>query len=216
MSGVEISEYAEKRTATVNVTDVYNNQGTGSGFFIDGEGSLVTNYHVIECIQTDASISQGNSGGPLVDETGKVIGVNSFSFTAGSNMNLAIKISMLDKLGEERNFSITDYIEWWKTETARSYRPTSAEDTDLYSYSLINTYQNYTGSQCIASSDSLYLEDVSVYDEGYNDQCWVFFENFRGVPSSASKMKSIMASRVRSAASRHGAGQRRYRAHSRS
>lgn len=64
----------KKPTATVGVVS-----GTNLDFGARQNGVVYQ-----DMIQTDAAINEGNSGGPLINAEGKVIGINTFIFT-GSN-----------------------------------------------------------------------------------------------------------------------------------
>lgn len=49
----------------------------------------------LKYIQIDAAINPGNSGGPLVNETGDIIGVNSFIIRGGDNLGFALPVFYL-------------------------------------------------------------------------------------------------------------------------
>ncbi|MFQ5733036.1 MAG: trypsin-like peptidase domain-containing protein [Planctomycetaceae bacterium] len=49
-------------------------------------------------VQTDASISHGSSGGPLLNGKGEIVGVNRMSRTGGQNLNFAVAAKELNKL----------------------------------------------------------------------------------------------------------------------
>lgn len=54
-----------------------------------------------DLIQTDASINSGNSGGPLVNSEGKVVGITTYKLTTGEGMGFAIPINILKPILEE-------------------------------------------------------------------------------------------------------------------
>lgn len=42
-------------------------------------------------IQTDTSLNPGNSGGPLIDSQGQVVGINNFKISSGENLGFALE-----------------------------------------------------------------------------------------------------------------------------
>lgn len=63
------------------------------------------NRYYFNMLQTDAAINSGNSGGPLVNATGELIGMNTLIFNAGTGANIgvgfAIPVNKIKKIVEE-------------------------------------------------------------------------------------------------------------------
>lgn len=102
-------EINDKPTVTVGVVSAKDMK-------VNAEGNRVYK----DMIQTDASINAGNSGGPLVNAEGEVIGMNTIIFTGGGystgsiGVGFAISINRVKKIMEEikangkieRNFNV--------------------------------------------------------------------------------------------------------------
>jgi S1-C subfamily serine protease len=73
----------------------------------------LTKFSISGAIQTDAAINHGNSGGPLVDAEGRVLGINSqINSTSGDNSGVGFAIpidSVKRSLGELRRKGHVDY-----------------------------------------------------------------------------------------------------------
>lgn len=59
----------------------------------DGIVSALRNEHGKEWVQTTAPASHGNSGGPLLDTEGNVVGIITMKMTGGENLNFAVAIA---------------------------------------------------------------------------------------------------------------------------
>ena len=68
-------------------------EGTVTSGIVSALGRTIqapNGFSISGAIQTDAAINPGNSGGPLLDEQGRVVGVNSQIRTGGANANTGV------------------------------------------------------------------------------------------------------------------------------
>ena len=119
----------DKPTVTVGVV-------SAAGMNLDA----INNRYYLNMIQTDASINGGNSGGPLVNSEGEVVGMNTLIFTAGQSsgnigLGFAIPVNKVKKIVEElkekgsidRNFEIGMRIQTIDDGIAKYYHLKSAK-----------------------------------------------------------------------------------------
>lgn len=139
--GNALGEY--QNTVTVGVISGLGRTVTAS----DGTGQAVET--LTDLIQTDAAINSGNSGGPLVNAAGQVIGVNTATSTAAENMGFAIPISsvkgMLNQLIEKGNAErayIGVYSLEITPERAKAYNLPVSTGSYLYSPSTYSAVLN--------------------------------------------------------------------------
>lgn len=70
----------------------------------------------IHYIQTNAAITNGNSGGPLINEYGEVIGINTWQYENGQNLNFAIALEELNYMVTYGGWTVEDYYQEYLSE----------------------------------------------------------------------------------------------------
>ncbi len=106
------------------------------------DGSGYNTETLSDMIQTDAAINSGNSGGPLMNAAGEVIGINTATSTTAENMGFAIPISsvkgMLKQLietGKAERTYIGVYTSEITPEMAKAYNLPVSSGAYIYSSS---------------------------------------------------------------------------------
>lgn len=135
----------------------------------------------VECIQTTAPISHGNSGGPLLDRFGEVIGINSMTMTEGQNLNFAIRVALLEQLDRSAPVSMEAFYE--QTYTGSDYmEDDGAEVFELSDYCEIEYNNSFD------TADSLLC---GAWLGGYVDPSdWDFFCFY--MPANSSILVELM------------------------
>lgn len=134
--------------------DVSFKEGTISRKIVDGVNSY---------LETSAEIHPGNSGGPLVDASGNVVGVNSASFgqsikgiAVGETIKFAIPINVAKNLIPELKAGRQVIVP--KTETPVAGDPFQTEDSNLKI------------ARCQAAKQSSYDAGILTFDQKVKDE----------------------------------------------
>lgn len=89
--------------------------GSSEGFTLSiSEGIISSPNRDIEgvkFIQHTSPISHGNSGGPLFNKKGEVIGVNTLTHTEGQNLNFAVNVSEINTLDMSKPLTMAAFYE---------------------------------------------------------------------------------------------------------
>jgi S1-C subfamily serine protease len=82
-------------------------------------------------IQTSAQISGGNSGGPLVDRNGRVLGANTWAYLRGNDLNFAISCKDIrDALDRSRGLTAQPLVDAAKSTTGGHKKKPKKDDAD--------------------------------------------------------------------------------------
>lgn len=150
----------------------------------------------VHYVQHDAAISSGNSGGPLINQYGEVIGINTMTIRDSQNLNFAISVNELDNLIYGTPLTTAQFYEkecdvFTKVKNyviqKGSYDRSDNEYSLILGYSYPSDYSaKYTREICydvandefslmlIIDTDyvvAIYIDEIdSVYDWGYLDK----------------------------------------------
>lgn len=120
----------------------------------------------VDVLQVTAAISEGNSGGPLLNENGQVVGVVCAYYVDGQNLNVGVTSNTLNQL-LSKDFSPVN-IKYWKN------RPIAPWEAELESWGSV-TLENLQGTW-IAEYSTGHTSELTISgDYGY---FWV-----SGIPS---------------------------------
>ena len=110
-------------------------------------------------VQTSAPISGGNSGGPLIDEQGRVVAVNTLTDEEGQNLNFAIPASYILALDRSHPMTVAQFskaeLEYRDVDLAFGEKSVKLRPGAVACYVLsVVSRQDYT-LQVTSSSDQL-------------------------------------------------------------
>jgi len=121
-------------------------------------------------IQTDAAINRGNSGGPLLDSQGRVIGVNTVIYSGAENIGFAVPVDTVKRVVPEL-IAHGRYRHAWLGALGYNITPTLAEMLDLPVEQGLLVAQLYRNSPAVraglrGATEEVLLRNRRVYTGG--------------------------------------------------
>lgn len=107
------NEYLEKSQEEVKPGETVYTLGSPLGLTGTlSSGMVASPIRIIEnvnYIQVTAPMSPGNSGGPLLNKYGEVMGINTWQYSEGQNLNFSINISEVQKVKTDKPLSLSEF-----------------------------------------------------------------------------------------------------------
>lgn len=112
--------------------------------------------------QFTAPISEGSSGGPVLNDVGQVIGISTFKMREGESLNFFIGISRINRKLEYRDFLVHESKDFDAGNTAANYENLAKKAYDNNQYLEALTYLE-KALQVNGNSDAIFIEMAKNY-----------------------------------------------------
>lgn len=147
--GTPLGEYAGSVTKGI-ISGLHRTVTTSSDWF----GSTSKTYE--DVLQTDAAVNPGNSGGPLLNGQGQVVGINFATTSGAENISFALPINKVKTRIEEYR----TYGKFIKSYLGVSYQMISAAQASYYTNLVAGAYVVRVDSNSPASEGGIKKGDI--------------------------------------------------------
>ena len=168
--------------------------GTISGIRDEFNWSYGDDVHIANIIQHQTPINRGNSGGPLFDEVGNFIGVNSMRVEGSDGLNFAVKIDEVKSFIRDAKSGLfkptfKDKVSVNTNESGKAVDVNNNGIPDGYIFSINDIYYLHADPNEDSKTDMIFVDinndmswDAEVYDKDIDGffEYWYIDTDFSG------------------------------------